>query len=96
MILDMADEDYHMMDWWISFFGPYWWIFMAIGGIIFIITSIIIAYYIHRDAIRLGIHNSEFWLVIGLLFNIIGLIIYLLVRNNYKIQRNSQEININK
>jgi len=72
-----------MMDWWIYFFGPFWWIFMVLGWVIYFVVSIIIAYYVHKDAIRRGIINSEIWLIIALIFNVIGLILYLLARRNY-------------
>ena len=76
-------DDGHMMDWWFDAFGPYWGIFMTLWMILYFGTSIVIAYYIHKDAVRLGIQNSEVWLILGLIFNIIGLILYLLVRGNY-------------
>ncbi|MBY9003658.1 MAG: hypothetical protein KGD73_06775 [Candidatus Lokiarchaeota archaeon] len=73
----------HMMDWWLNVFGPYGWIFMIVGMVTYIGLSVLIAYYMHKDALRRGIKNSEFWLVIGLILNLLGLVIYLLVRNNY-------------
>ncbi|MFW9951011.1 MAG: hypothetical protein ACFFKA_12915 [Candidatus Thorarchaeota archaeon] len=82
--------EYHMMDWWFNIFGPYSWIFMILSALIYIGFSIIIAYYMHRDALRRGIKNSELWLLIGLILNLLGLIIYLIVRNNY-----NQETTIN-
>ena len=63
-------------------FGPFGWVFMLIGGIIFLVVSVLIANYMHKDAIRKGI-NAEFWLVFGLFFNVFGLVLYLIVRNNY-------------
>jgi hypothetical protein len=73
-----------MMDWWFDLFGPFSWIFMILGWVIYISLSVILAYYVHKDAIKRGIHNSEFWLLIVLLFNIIGAILYLIVRPNYE------------
>ncbi|MHA1498679.1 MAG: hypothetical protein ACTSRT_14200 [Promethearchaeota archaeon] len=75
--------EYHMMDWWLNVFGPYGWIFMIVGTVTCISLSVLIAYYVHKDALRRGIKNSEIWLLIGLILNLLGLIIYLLVRNNY-------------
>jgi hypothetical protein len=72
-----------MMDWWFNVFGPYGWIFMIVGTVTYIGLSVLIAYYVHKDALSRGIKNSEFWLVIGLILNLLGLVIYLLVRNNY-------------
>lgn len=72
-----------MMDWWLNVFGPYGWIFMIVGVVTFIGLSVLIAYYVHKDALRREIKNSELWLLIGLVLNLLGLVIYLLVRNNY-------------
>ena len=72
-----------MMDWWINVFGPYGWIFMVVGTVMYIGFSVLIAYYLHKDALRQGIKNSEFWLLIGLILNLFGLVLYLLVRNSY-------------
>ncbi len=84
MIFDENHHDgYDMMDWWIYIFGPFWWIFMLLWWIIYFTVSIIIAYYVHKDAIRRGIANSETWLIIAFILNVIGLILYLLVRHNY-------------
>ena len=75
--------EYHMMDWWLNVFGPYGWIFMIVGTVTYIGLSVLIAYYVHKDALRRGIKNSEIWLLIGLILNLLGLVIYLLFRNNY-------------
>ncbi len=75
--------DHHMMDWWFGLFGPFAWFLMILGMAIYFLVSIIIAYYVHRDAIRRGIKNSEIWLLIGLILNVLGILLYLLVRRNY-------------
>ena len=67
-------------------FGPFGWVIMLIGGIVILVSSVLIANYLHKDALKRGI-NSEFWLVFGLFLNIFGLILYLLVRNNYNQER---------
>ena len=67
-------------------FGPFGWVIMLIGGIVILVSSVLIANYLHKDALKRGI-NSEFWLVFGLFLNIFGLILYLLVRNNYNQDR---------
>ncbi|MBN2155466.1 MAG: hypothetical protein JW776_05450 [Candidatus Lokiarchaeota archaeon] len=79
----VLDEHPHMMDWWFNLFGPYSWIIMTFGFVVLLSISILIAYYVHKDAVRRGIANSEVWLLIVLIFNVIGLLIYLLVRGNY-------------
>jgi hypothetical protein len=81
----LETEHFHMMDWTYDLFGPLSRIFMVSGGLIFVALSVFIAYYVHKDAIRRGIKNSEFWLVIGLIFNLLGLLLYLIVRSNYRI-----------
>ena len=83
MLFDI--DDMHMMDWWFGIFGSYWWIFMALGWLLVFVTGLAIAYYIHKDAIKIGVQNSEVWLIIGLIFNVFGLLLYFLVRGNYKI-----------
>ena len=65
---------------------PFAWIFMLIGGIAVLIIAVLIANYMHKDAIKRGI-NAEFWLVMGLFLNVFGLILYLIVRNNYNQER---------
>ena len=67
-------------------FGPFGWIFMLIGGIAVLVIGVLIANYMHKDAIKRGI-NAEFWLVLGLIFSVFGLILYLIVRNNYNQER---------
>ena len=75
--------EHYMMDGWFNVFGLYGWIFMIVGTVTYIGLSVLIAYYLHKDALRRDIKNSEFWLLIGLILNLFGLIIYLLVRNSY-------------
>ena len=85
MIFDsMHDEDSHMMDWWFDLFGPYAWIFMMLGWVLYFVVGIIIAYYIHKDAVKRGNANPEVWILIALIFNVLALIVYLLTRNNYR------------
>ena len=80
----LQTEHFHMMDLWIDLFGPFSWIVMVSGWIVYIALSVFIAYYVHKDAVRRGIKNSEFWLVIGLIFNLLGFLLYLIVRGNYR------------
>jgi len=87
MIFNGNEQEYHMMDWWYDVFGPTWWIFMVIWWILFLSVAVIMAYYVHRDAVRRKIPNPEIWLLIVLIFNVLGLIIYLLVRENYREER---------
>ena len=56
---------------------------MAVGGIVLIVINLFIAKYIHKDAIRRGIKNSEFWLLIGFILGLLGLLLYFFVRKNY-------------
>ena len=85
-IIDEMDENgYHMMDWWWDVFGPNAWIFMMLGWVIFLGIAILLAYYVHKDAVKRGIANAEIWLIIILVFNVVGVILYLLVRKNYEV-----------
>ncbi|MFX1308006.1 MAG: hypothetical protein ACFFDG_14460 [Promethearchaeota archaeon] len=65
-------------------FESYHWIFMLVGGIIYFVSSLYIAKYMHKDAIKRGIKNSEFWLLIGFILNVFGLLLYIFVRKNYE------------
>lgn len=64
--------------------SPFHWIFMLVGGILLFVVSLFIAKYMHKDALKRGIKNSEFWLLIGFFLNVIGLLLYILVRKNYE------------
>jgi hypothetical protein len=57
---------------------------MLVGGTILFVTSLFIAKYMHKDAIKRDIKNSEFWLLIGFFLNVIGLLLYVFVRKNYE------------
>ena len=57
---------------------------MLVGGIILVVVNFLIARYMHKDAIKRGIKNSEFWLLIGLILSAFGLLLYVLVRKNYE------------
>ena len=59
-------------------------VFMIVGGIVYFILSVCIAKYMHKDAIKRGIKNSEIWLLIGFFLNVLGLLLYIFVRKNYK------------
>jgi hypothetical protein len=93
MLLILFDQDhYHMMGWWFNVFGPFSWLLMFLGMGIYIIASVLIAFYVHKDANRRSSVNSEVWLIIALIFNILGLLIYLIVRGNYMKNPVSAEI----
>ncbi|MFX0105796.1 MAG: hypothetical protein ACFE75_09915 [Candidatus Hodarchaeota archaeon] len=57
---------------------------MVLGAIIYFVASLFIARYMHRDALKRGIKNTEFWLLIGFILNVIGLLLYVFVRKNYE------------
>ncbi len=83
-MLDVSGtEHFHMMDWWTDIFGQTWWLVMGLSWIIYFAVSITLAFYVHKDAVRRGIHNSEVWLFVTLIFNVIGALVYFLVRKNY-------------
>ena len=56
---------------------------MALAAVIYLVVSLVVAKYIHKDAIKRGIKNSEFWLLIGFFLNVLGLVLYVFVRKNY-------------
>jgi len=64
--------------------SPFHWIYMLVGGIILIVVNLLIAKYMHKDAIKRGIKNSEFWLIMGFFLGVIGLLLYIFVRKNYE------------
>jgi Trk-type K+ transport system membrane component len=65
-------------------FSPYHWIYMLVGGIVLFVVNLLIAKYMHKDAIKREIKNSEFWLTIGFFLGVFGLLLYIFVRKNYE------------
>jgi len=57
---------------------------MLAGGIILVVVNLLIARYMHKDAIKRRIKNSEFWLLIGFILGLLGLLLYVFVRKNYE------------
>jgi len=55
-----------------------------VGGIVLLVVNLLIAKYMHKDAIKRDIKNSEFWLIIGFFLSVIGLLLYIFVRKNYE------------
>ncbi|MHA1985287.1 MAG: hypothetical protein ACW98D_01490 [Promethearchaeota archaeon] len=64
--------------------SPFHWIFMLLGAVILLVVNLLIANYMHKDAIKRGIKNSEFWLLIGFFLGLLGLLLYVFVRKNYE------------
>ena len=64
--------------------SPYHWIYMLVGGIVLLVVNLFIAKFIHKDAIKRGIKNSDLWLFIGFFLGVIALILYIFVRKNYE------------
>ena len=56
---------------------------MLVGGIVLFVVHLFIAKYMHKDAIKREIKNSEFWLIIGFFLGVFGLLLYIFVRKNY-------------
>jgi hypothetical protein len=57
---------------------------MLLGAVILLVVNLLIANYMHKDAIKRGIKNSEFWLLIGFFLGLLGLLLYVFVRKNYE------------
>ena len=55
---------------------------MLIIPLLVLVMSIIIAVWMYRDATARGDSQAVLWAVIGLLFNLLGLIIYIIARKN--------------
>ena len=68
----------HMADFW-----PYAPWIMLIGGFLYLLVILLIANYIHKDAITRNLPYPEFWMLIGLILNVFGIILYLVLRDNY-------------
>ncbi|MFW9881704.1 MAG: hypothetical protein ACFFG0_52225 [Candidatus Thorarchaeota archaeon] len=66
--------------------SPYHWIFMLVGVIVLFVVNMFIARYMHKDAIRREIKNSEFWLIMGFFLGVFGLLLYIFVRKNYELR----------
>ena len=64
--------------------STYYWIYMLVGGIVLLVVNLFIAKYIHKDAIKRDIKNSEFWLLIGFILGLIGLLLYVFLRKDYE------------
>ena len=65
-------------------FSPFHLFYMLVGGIVLIVVNLLIAKYMHKDAIKRDIKNSEFWLIMGFFLSVIGLLLYVFVRKNYE------------
>jgi Trk-type K+ transport system membrane component len=57
---------------------------MLVGAIVLVVVNLFIAKYMHKDAIKRGIKNSEFWLLIGFFLGLLGLLLYVFIRKNYE------------
>ncbi len=77
-----------MHNWWDGMMG--WWgdplmgaWMMGIGIAVFLITSILFARYVYRDATRRRLTNADIWALVTFFLNLFGLILYLLLRGGY-------------
>jgi hypothetical protein len=55
---------------------------MLLIPILVLVASILIGLWMYRDAQKRNDPNAVVWLIIGILFNIVGIIIYIVVRKN--------------
>ena len=63
---------------------PLQWICMLVGVVVLIVVNLLIAKYMHKDALKRNIKNSEFWLLTGFILGLLGLLLYIFVRKNYE------------
>ena len=83
--------DYEEMPMWEYWEGggttpfPFWamTLIMVIGGLIYIAITVALLVYLKKEALRRRINNVEIWIVILLVLNVVGLIIYLIMRDIY-------------
>lgn len=54
---------------------------VGIPLVLYLIVSIVIAWWVYRDAKARAIPQGGIWAALGFLFNVLGLIIYLVVRS---------------
>jgi len=64
--------------------APLFYALMALGAVAYLVVALLIAKYMHKDAIKRGIKNSEIWLLLGFFLSVLGLILYVVVRKNYE------------
>jgi hypothetical protein len=81
----------YMMNWMLDTLGPFWWVWMAAMMGTYFSISIFLAYRVHRDAVRRGIRTPEFWMVFALLLNVVGYLLYILIRKNYALSPETQK-----
>lgn len=67
--------------------GPWLYVLMALGAVAYLAIALLIARYMHKDAIKRGIKSSEIWLLLGFFLSVIGLLLYVVVRKNYDTDR---------
>ncbi len=67
--------------------GPILYVLMALAAAAYLVVALLIAKYMHKDAIKRGIKNSEIWLLLGFFLSVLGLILYVVVRKNYDTER---------
>jgi len=79
-----------MWDWWNSL-GLGWLAILLgiIGWILITGSALYISHFMHKDAIKRNIPYPEIWLLGGLIFNVFGLIVYLINRGNYKFRKDT-------
>ncbi len=65
-------------------YNPIMWICILAVGIVLVVVNLLISRYMHKDALKRGIKNSEFWLLMGFILGLLGLLLYIFVRKNYE------------
>lgn len=94
MILDIVFHEDNMFEWGMMTSTEMGMMIsiLVMGGIIALMIVVLVCRFVHNDAVRRDVPNPVLWVFIVLIFNIPGLIIYLLVRGSYENHRSEHTI----
>lgn len=68
---------------------------MIIGGLVVIAIMVALLVFLKKEAGRRNINNVEIWVLIFLGLNVVGLIVYLIMRDIYPLKEPvKQEVNV--
>jgi len=86
MILDIVFHKDHMFEWGMMTTTEISMMIsmLVMAGILALLIVVFVCRFVHNDAVRRDVPSPVLWVFIVLIFNIAGLIIYLLVRGSYE------------